>query len=208
MIDTLEAVDRPNIGFQADMAHTLLYLLGYNSPRDRILPEDFAWTDRETLEEGLKTALRQVCEAAHVELPQSAPVATRGYASCELLEGQHADRRDDDGQIVAAFPVIELHHFVFRAPRKTLVELLMTDHVSPCARERQSGDCELEALAKQDNLARSCGAAARNSAAALTRVGFFRADPGPKVASVSRTCIVMNLPHRELVDNFYRLMIR
>src|SRR5580658_3393140 len=39
--------------------------------------------------------------------------------------------------------------------RKTLVELLMTDHVSPCARERQSGDCELEALAKQDNLARS-----------------------------------------------------
>ena len=39
--------------------------------------------------------------------------------------------------------------------RKTLVELLMTDHVSPCARERQSGDCELEALAKQDNLTRS-----------------------------------------------------
>ena len=32
MLDTLEAVDRPNIGFQADMAHTLLYLLGYNQP--------------------------------------------------------------------------------------------------------------------------------------------------------------------------------
>jgi sugar phosphate isomerase/epimerase len=54
MIETLEAVDRPNIGFQADMAHTLLYLLGYNSPRDRILPEEFAWTDRDTLKEGLK----------------------------------------------------------------------------------------------------------------------------------------------------------
>jgi len=39
--------------------------------------------------------------------------------------------------------------------RKTLVELLMTDHVSPCARERQSGDCELEALAKQGNLTHS-----------------------------------------------------
>ena len=38
MIDTLEAVNRPNIGFQADMAHTLLYLLGYNSPEARILP--------------------------------------------------------------------------------------------------------------------------------------------------------------------------
>ncbi len=55
MIDTLEAVDRPNIGFQADMAHTLLYLLGYNSPEDRILPQDFDWNDRQTLNEGLKT---------------------------------------------------------------------------------------------------------------------------------------------------------
>ena len=55
MIDTLEAVDRPNIGFQADMAHTLLYLLGYNSPKDRILPIDFEWSDRNALNEGLKT---------------------------------------------------------------------------------------------------------------------------------------------------------
>ncbi|MEO8414713.1 MAG: TIM barrel protein [Ginsengibacter sp.] len=55
MIATLEAVDRPNIGFQADMAHTLLYLLGYNSPEDRILPVDFEWTDRDVLKEGLKT---------------------------------------------------------------------------------------------------------------------------------------------------------
>jgi CRP-like cAMP-binding protein/Fe-S-cluster-containing dehydrogenase component len=39
--------------------------------------------------------------------------------------------------------------------RKTLVELLMSDHASPCARERQSGDCELEALAKQDSVLQS-----------------------------------------------------
>jgi CRP-like cAMP-binding protein/Fe-S-cluster-containing hydrogenase component 2 len=39
--------------------------------------------------------------------------------------------------------------------RKTLVELLMSDHPSPCARERQSGDCELEALAKQDSVLQS-----------------------------------------------------
>ena len=55
MIDTLEAVDRPNIGFQADMAHTLLYLLGYNKPEDRILPIDFDWKDRDALEAGLIT---------------------------------------------------------------------------------------------------------------------------------------------------------
>lgn len=54
MLDTLEQVDRPNIGFQADMAHTLLYLLGYNSPEDRILPPDFQWKDREELSNALK----------------------------------------------------------------------------------------------------------------------------------------------------------
>ena len=54
MVDTLEAVDRPNIGFQADMSHTFLYLLGYNAPEDRILPADFQLSDRATLEEGLK----------------------------------------------------------------------------------------------------------------------------------------------------------
>jgi len=54
MVDTLEAVDRPNIGFQADMSHTLLYLLGYNRPEDRILPENFDWKDRKTLTEGLE----------------------------------------------------------------------------------------------------------------------------------------------------------
>src|SRR3989475_2788141 len=32
--------------------------------------------------------------------------------------------------------------------RKTLLELLMSDHPSPCARQEQSGDCELETLAK------------------------------------------------------------
>ncbi len=58
MLDTLEAVDRPNMGFQADMSHTFLYLLGYNKPEDRILPADFEWSDRATLTEGLKTLTR------------------------------------------------------------------------------------------------------------------------------------------------------
>src|SRR5271163_2314756 len=33
--------------------------------------------------------------------------------------------------------------------RNTLVELLMSDHPSPCARQQHSGDCELERLAAQ-----------------------------------------------------------
>lgn len=40
------------------------------------------------------------------------------------IEGEMALRIGEDGEIAAAFPVIELHHFVFRAPRKTLVELV------------------------------------------------------------------------------------
>ncbi len=54
MIKLLETVDRPNIGFQADMAHTLLYLLGYNKLDERILPPDFEWDDRDALTHGLK----------------------------------------------------------------------------------------------------------------------------------------------------------
>jgi CRP-like cAMP-binding protein len=35
------------------------------------------------------------------------------------------------------------------AARKTLLELLMSDHPSPCTRQANSGDCELEVLAKE-----------------------------------------------------------
>ena len=40
---------------------------------------------------------------------------------------------------------------VLRA-RHTLVEMLMANHPSPCARQEQSGDCELEMLAKQEKI--------------------------------------------------------
>jgi len=46
MLNLLELVDRPGtLGFQADMAHTLLYLLGHNAPQDRLLHADFNWDD-------------------------------------------------------------------------------------------------------------------------------------------------------------------
>jgi sugar phosphate isomerase/epimerase len=56
MIDLLERVGEPKtVGFQADMAHTLLYTLGENAPEDRILPRDFDWSDRQTLDAALRT---------------------------------------------------------------------------------------------------------------------------------------------------------
>jgi sugar phosphate isomerase/epimerase len=44
MVELLEEVGQPKVvGFQADMAHTLLYTLGYNEPKHRIVPENFRW---------------------------------------------------------------------------------------------------------------------------------------------------------------------
>ncbi len=39
-----------------------------------------------------------------------------------------------------------------RNARKTLVELLMSDHPSPCARQQASGDCELETMARLEGI--------------------------------------------------------
>ncbi len=36
--------------------------------------------------------------------------------------------------------------------RRTLIEMLMADHPSPCARQRQSNDCELETLARLEGI--------------------------------------------------------
>ena len=58
-LELLEQVDRPQtLGFQADMAHTLLFTLGYNAPEDRLLPETFEWNSPGTLDDALKTMTR------------------------------------------------------------------------------------------------------------------------------------------------------
>jgi sugar phosphate isomerase/epimerase len=60
MVDLLERVGEPEtVGFQADMAHTLLYTLGENAPEDRILPTGFDWMERTVLD----SALRQLTGA-------------------------------------------------------------------------------------------------------------------------------------------------
>ncbi|NAS11539.1 sugar phosphate isomerase/epimerase family protein [Poritiphilus flavus] len=98
MINTLEAVDRPNIGFQADMAHTLLYLLGYNKPDERILPADFDWDDRETLTAGLKTltaALRPWTIDFHVAQNDG----TVFGAGSHDKTGRHCQATDPNGKL-------------------------------------------------------------------------------------------------------------
>ena len=44
LLEILEGVNNPKtVGIQADMAHTLLFMLGYNAPEARLVPEDFNW---------------------------------------------------------------------------------------------------------------------------------------------------------------------
>ena len=53
----------------------------------------------------------------------------RAYAN-PAIEGEMALRIGVDGGITAAFPVVELHQFVFRAPRKTLAELVANNGIN------------------------------------------------------------------------------
>lgn len=98
MLDTLEAVDRPNIGFQADMSHTFLYLLGYNAPEDRILPLDYQWNDRETLTEGLKkltAALRPWTLDFHVAQNDGTAYGSGSHDKT----GRHCQATDPNGKL-------------------------------------------------------------------------------------------------------------
>jgi len=98
MLNTLEAVDRPNIGFQADMAHTLLYLLGYNKEDERILPQDFDWNDRATLTEGLKmltTALRPWTLDFHVAQNDGTVFGAGDHDKT----GRHCQAADPNGKL-------------------------------------------------------------------------------------------------------------
>src|SRR6266853_275688 len=62
MVRLLELTDRPKtVGFQADMAHTLLYTLGYNAPEDAILPPEWDWSDPQRLD----TAIYSLTAAVH-----------------------------------------------------------------------------------------------------------------------------------------------
>jgi len=88
-----------------------------------------------------------VCRACVVQLARFRRRAGRVEVDDKLLPAcQH---RVEDEMIVntIASPDANARRRIESAV-KTLVELLMADHPSPCAKERQnSGDCELEALA-------------------------------------------------------------
>ncbi|MBN1852481.1 MAG: TIM barrel protein [Pirellulales bacterium] len=98
MVELLTAVDRPNIGFQADMAHTLLYALGTNAPEDRILPEDFDWSDDEVFDAAYTTltdALRPWTIDFHVAQNDATVHGTGSHDKT----GRHCLAKDPDGKL-------------------------------------------------------------------------------------------------------------
>ena len=101
-LELLEAVDRPNtLGFQADMAHTLLFTLGYNAPEDRLLPDAFDWTSPETLDQALKTmthALRPWTFDFHVAQNDA---TVKGSGSHDKT-GRHCLPNDPNGKLDVA----------------------------------------------------------------------------------------------------------
>jgi sugar phosphate isomerase/epimerase len=98
-VELLEQVGRPEtVGFQADMAHTLLFTMGYNAPEDRILPENFDWSDQKTLDEGLKkmtAALRPWTIDFHVAQNDA---TVKGSGSHDKT-GRHCLALDPNGKL-------------------------------------------------------------------------------------------------------------
>ena len=99
MVQLLELTDRPGVvGFQADMAHTLLYTLGYNAPEDAILPAGYDWKDGSKLDEALKTltaALRPWTIDFHIAQNDA---TVKGSVSHDKT-GRHCLANDPNGKL-------------------------------------------------------------------------------------------------------------
>jgi sugar phosphate isomerase/epimerase len=99
MLELLAMVNRPDrLGFQADMAHTLLYTLGYNAEEDRILPQEFYWDDTDAFQTALKTmtdALRPWMIDFHVAQNDA---TVKGSGSHDKT-GRHCLPNDPNGKL-------------------------------------------------------------------------------------------------------------
>ncbi|MCY3024470.1 MAG: TIM barrel protein [Planctomycetota bacterium] len=99
MVQLLEMVNRPKtLGFQADMAHTLLYLLGLNAPEDAILPAGYDWKNKATLDDAMKkltAALRPWTIDLHIAQNDA---TVKGSGSHDKT-GRHCLPTDPNGKL-------------------------------------------------------------------------------------------------------------
>ena len=99
MVELLELVDMPHtVGFQADMAHSLLYTLGFNSPESRLLPENFDWAQQDVLMDALRKltdALRPWTMDFHVAQNDGTVHGTGSHDKT----GRHCPADDPNGKM-------------------------------------------------------------------------------------------------------------
>ncbi len=99
MVNLLEETDRPGlVGFQADMAHTLLYTMGYNAEKHAILPKGYDWKNKATLADALKqltAALRPWTIDFHVAQNDATVKGSGGHD----LTGRHCVVDDPNGKL-------------------------------------------------------------------------------------------------------------
>jgi sugar phosphate isomerase/epimerase len=120
MKQLLELVDRPQtLGFQADMAHTMLFTMGYNAPEDRLLPENFDWSDSDCLARAYGTmasALRPWTTDFHVAQNDGTVKGSGSHdktgrhclpsdpaGKLNIVRDAGAWMRDDNGQLTRRF---------------------------------------------------------------------------------------------------------
>jgi sugar phosphate isomerase/epimerase len=119
-VQLLEMVNRPQtLGFQADMAHTMLFTMGFNAPEDRLLPEGFNWSDHDRLAEAYRKmarALRPWTIDFHVAQNDGTVSGSGSHdktgrhclpldanGKLDIVRDAGAWLRDDNGQVTRAF---------------------------------------------------------------------------------------------------------
>jgi len=98
-VKLLEMVGMPDVvGYQADMAHSMLFVLGANAEKDRILPPDFDWSDTEALDKAYKQvadALRPWTYAFHVAQNDGTTFGSGDHENT----GRHCQVDDPNGRL-------------------------------------------------------------------------------------------------------------
>jgi sugar phosphate isomerase/epimerase len=119
-VQLLELVGRPKtLGFQADMAHTMLFTMGYNAPEDALLPADFDWSQSDRLAEAYRkmaSALRPWTVDFHVAQNDGSVKGSGSHdktgrhcqpcdpnGKLDIVRDAGAWMRGDDGEVTRAF---------------------------------------------------------------------------------------------------------
>ena len=96
MLDTLEATGMPEtVGFQADLTHTYLYLLGYNAPEHALLQPGYSDADFWAAYEKMTDALRPWTIDFHVAQNDGSVHGTGNHDKT----GRHCPADDPNGKL-------------------------------------------------------------------------------------------------------------